>query len=117
MRHWIKADNAIMLVAISAEQALLGYCLGFKRRNSHTLRLYSLATASAARGTGIGRQLLTEAERQARALGCNCLRLEVAENNQVALALYAKQGYQQFGFVPDFYEDGQNAVRMEKILK
>jgi len=117
MLHWIKAENGILLVAMSNDNTLLGYCLGILRRNSSTARLYSLATAAAARGRGIGSMLIKRAEQEARKQGCSVLRLEVAESNTGALALYTKLGYVQFDFVPGFYEDGQNAVRMQKNLK
>lgn len=119
MRHWIKAPNGILLVATSGspESTLLGYCLGFMRRNSTTVRMYSLATAAAARGQGIGGLLMQTAVKHARKAGCTRVTLEVAEHNTGAIRLYEQLGYQRFAFVPGFYEDGQNAVRMEKTLK
>lgn len=119
MRHWIKAANGILLVATSPgdPDTLLGYCLGYLRKNSRTIRMYSLVTSAAARGQGIGRLLLQSAEQQAFKAGCTRVRLEVAEHNTNAIRLYQQLDYQQFDYVPGFYEDGQNALRMEKNLK
>lgn len=118
LRHWIKADNGILLVAAGPAAAadLLGSCLVLTRANSRKARLYSIATAPAARGQGLGMRLLKAAERAARERGCDTLRLEVAEDNSRAIALYQAAGYTQFGFIAGFYEDGRNALRLQKAL-
>jgi ribosomal protein S18 acetylase RimI-like enzyme len=119
MRHWIKATNGILLVAINPEKpnVPLGYCLACLRKNSTTVRLYSLATAATARGLGIGALLLRNVESHALKAGCTRARLEVAEHNANAIRLYQKMDYQQFDYLPGFYEDGQNALRLQKNLK
>jgi ribosomal protein S18 acetylase RimI-like enzyme len=116
LRHWIRAANGILLVAVAPgrDAALLGSCLVLTRRNSRKARLYSIATAPAARGQGLGARLLAAAERAARRQGCDCMQLEVAEDNARAIQLYQDSGYAQFGFIPGFYEDGHNALRMQK---
>jgi ribosomal protein S18 acetylase RimI-like enzyme len=118
LRHWIRADNGVLLVARAEGPggALLGSCLLLTRRNSRKARLYSIATAPAARGQGLGAKLLAAAEAAARKHGCDAVRLEVAEDNARAIALYHDHGYTQFGFTPGFYEDGRNALRLQKAL-
>jgi ribosomal protein S18 acetylase RimI-like enzyme len=118
LRHWIRADNGILLVARAEESgALLGSCLVLTRRNSRKARLYSLATAPAARGQGVGARLLAAAETAAGKQGCASMRLEVAEDNARAIELYRASGYSQFGFIAEFYEDGRNALRLQKVLQ
>ena len=45
------------------------------------------------------------------------MRLEVAQKNIGAIALYEKLGYRRFGACARFYEDGADAWRYEKILR
>lgn len=105
-----------MARAEKPDTTLLGSCLVLTRRNSRKARLYSIATAPAARGQGLGAQLLAAAEAAARQHGCDTMHLEVAEDNARAIELYRASGYTQFGFVEEFYEDGRNALRMQKAL-
>ena len=44
------------------------------------------------------------------------MHLEVAHNNKAAIALYEKLGYAHVRSLPQFYEDGKDAWRMEKAL-
>src|SRR5690606_7680429 len=87
MRHWISADNGILLVAQKiggddkAQPSVAGYCLAIKRRNSATLRAYSLAIAEQARGQGLAARLLQRLEREARERACEAIVLEVADSN------------------------------------
>ena len=53
------------------------------------------------RGNGIGRKLLDELERQARAAGCCKLTLEVQENNHRARHIYAAAGFAQMVYAPE----------------
>jgi [ribosomal protein S18]-alanine N-acetyltransferase len=119
MRHWITAANGILLVAnpVADSNTILGYVLAMTRKNSTSARLYSLATAAAARGQGIGALLIQGTECEVRRRGQNRIHLEVAEGNAKAQALYESLGYTRCGYIEAFYEDGQNAIRMEKTLK
>jgi ribosomal protein S18 acetylase RimI-like enzyme len=116
MRHWIGAQNGIFIVAADASDSVAGYGLVFTRRDSRSARLYSLALAPAARGLGLGAELVRELEARARRAGFTHLHLEVAQANAPALALYGKLGYVRLRALPGFYEDGTDAWRMEKRL-
>jgi ribosomal protein S18 acetylase RimI-like enzyme len=115
MRHWIGAGNGVLMVATSGD-TLAGYCLAFIRRASPLARIYSLAIAPSARGQGLGIRLVRAVETACRKASCTRIHLEVAHGNKAALALYDKLGYVHARNLPGFYEDGQDAWRMEKAL-
>jgi len=114
-RHLANPRAAVLVVDVPGE-GLLGSALVFFRAGSTLARLYSIATAPAARGRGLGGKLLAAAEGAARARGCRALRLEVRVDNTAAMALYERAGYRQIGRYPAYYEDRGDAWRYEKPL-
>ena len=114
-RRALAVRNAAVIVEV-ARGWLRGYALVFFRAGSGVARLYSIAVDGAARGRGVGRGLLAEAERAARQRGRRTMRLEVRRDNGPSLALFRGAGYRQFGEIPDYYEDGMTALRFEKAL-
>lgn len=58
--------------------------------------LYYLASASDRRGAGIGRALVTEAERLLLAMGCPKVQLMVRPGNEQVLGFYDALGYERF---------------------
>ena len=117
LRHGIRSDASVMLVAANGNGVLLGYALVHLFQGRAHARLYSLAVANAARGKGVAKALLLEAERQAAKKGAISLRLEVNEFNKAAIALYQQAGYRSFGLYKSYYEDHSNAVRMHKRVR
>lgn len=116
LRHWIAASNRELLIALR-DGVALGYGLALLHRGTRLARLYSLAVAPEARGLGLGKQLLTALEAATARRGRLYMRLEVAEDNQQAIGLYQSLGYQRFGTWNDYYEDHQNALRMQKRIR
>ena len=88
-----------------------GYHLVLRRRFSRWARLYSIAVAHTARGAGLGRRLLADAERLARRGGARGLRLEVRQDNAAAVALYASAGYRRVKVLRRYYDDGGHGWR------
>ena len=66
------------------------------------------------RGKGIGTRLLETIEKEARAIGCCKLTLEVQQNNQNAQSVYGRFGFKQAVYAAD--ADGGGSMYMIKPL-
>lgn len=115
-RHWITAENAAFVVA-ELDGTVVGYSLIIYLRGTILARLYSIAVDPARRGLGIARRLILEGERLAEDEGRLFLRLEVSTENTAAIALYESLGYQPFGIYRNYYEDDNDALRMQKCIR
>ena len=82
--------------------------------------LLTIATAPAMRRQGLARATLLAGEARARTEGAARIFLEVAEDNDAAIALYSASGYRQIGRRPGYYlpKDGAPlaALVMRKSL-
>jgi ribosomal-protein-alanine acetyltransferase len=116
LAHMLRSEHADLLIA-DADEAPAGYVLNLYRSGTNLARLYSIAVAPAWRGCGLSAALLQAAEQHARERGCGFMRLEVRSDNHPAIALYERCGYHRFGRIADYYEDGCDALRMEKTIR
>lgn len=114
-RRLIGRPSAHLRVAV-LESAVVGYHLVLTRKRTTVARLYSIVVAAAARGRGFGETLLADAEREARRAGAAVLRLEVRPDNGGAIRLYEQRGYRRIGTYSDYYADGADALRYQKVL-
>ncbi|MDF1521283.1 MAG: peptidase C39 family protein, partial [Trueperaceae bacterium] len=103
--------------AAAAPERVVGDAIVTYRRGFHGARLISLVTDPAHRGRGVASALLAAAEAAAHERGCVSVRLEVRVDNEAAIALYRRRGYEVVGTTDDFYEDGSDALRMRKRLR
>ncbi len=78
--------------------------------------LLAIAVVAERRREGIGRLLLLEIERRARAAKMRELRLSTAATNLVARRLYASAGFAVQTRYARFYPSGQSALEMAKRL-
>ncbi len=116
IKYWIKATHRIFLVA-EIQGEVLAYGLVLLHKGTKLSRLYSLAADPRIRGMGVGRQLLKALEEAASDENRLFMRLEVASDNEAAIALYQSIGYRVFGSLPDYYEDHKTALRMQKRIR
>lgn len=93
-------------------QSLVGYFLMLTRKNSKVWRLYSIATAPEARGTGLGRALIEYAIQTARQHNASALSLEVKTDNHAAINLYEKYDFAVTDVLAGYYDDGTDGYRM-----
>jgi ribosomal protein S18 acetylase RimI-like enzyme len=115
--RFIDAPTADVFVALDDEGRVVGDAIVAYRRGFHGARLDSLVTDPAQQGRGVGSALLAEAEQAARERGVVSMRLEVRVDNERAIALYQRRGYEIRGRTHDFYEDHSDAWRMRKRLR
>lgn len=113
---WLSAPHGLLQIASQGEQ-LLGYALVLLHKGTRLARLYSIAVAPEARGQGVAQALLAALEQQADERGRLFMRLEVAKSNHSAIALYQHLGYKVFGEYHDYYEDHDDALRMQKRIR
>jgi ribosomal-protein-alanine N-acetyltransferase len=110
----LRNPRALLLVADRSDGHLIGAATLFLRRDSPAARLYSIAVDPGSRGLGLGAKLLALAEKTAVRRGASALRLEASIRNKTALALYRKSGYEIIGRIAAYYENGADALRLEK---
>lgn len=102
---------------IDEEQTVIrGYAMILLNKRTLIARLYSFAVTPQFRQQGIASRLLIAIEQTAIAEHRVIMRLEVRRDNMPAQKLYEKQGYQQFGIIPNYYDDQMTALRFEKNL-
>lgn len=81
----------LFLVAVGGDGALVGTAMvGYE---GHRGWVNYLAVADPARGTGLGRALMAEAERLLVERGCPKLNLQVRTSNTDVIAFYERLGY------------------------
>ncbi|MDY6942121.1 MAG: ribosomal protein S18-alanine N-acetyltransferase [Pseudomonadota bacterium] len=114
-RHFLKRGKGAFLI-YDAGDGPIGYALVHFHAGTALARLYSFAVLPEAQGRGVGRLLLEAAEDASREQGCLAIRLEIRRDNEKAKALYSSAGYRELEQLEDYYEDHEDAVRMEKSL-
>ncbi|MBS7458819.1 GNAT family N-acetyltransferase [Coralloluteibacterium stylophorae] len=114
-RHHLGNPRARLRVAEDRGE-VVGTTLLLLRIGSRRGRLYSIAVRAGRGGRGLGAALLADAEAQARGAGRELLVLEVRPDNAPARALYRRAGYAETGRIPDYYEDGAEALRLSRAI-
>ena len=104
--------NVVRLRAVVDSQ-MVGFIAGDLRPSERLAWIATLGVLPEYRGRGIGRSLLQACEQR---LELPHVRLNVRISNQVAIQLYQTSGYQRAGIWPSYYQDGEDALIMEKDL-
>jgi ribosomal protein S18 acetylase RimI-like enzyme len=105
--------SVIRLKAVIDDQ-LVGFVAGDVRSRQNMAWIATIAVLPEHQGRGIGRALLQACEKQ---LPVPTVRLCVRVSNEAAIHLYLAEAYQRAGLWPKYYQDGENALVMEKQLK
>ncbi|NHI01249.1 GNAT family N-acetyltransferase [Oceanimonas sp. MB9] len=99
------------LLVAESENELLGYVLAGRGEVANEGWILSLAVAPAARGRGLGRQLLQVAVTALESQGCKRIKLTVLPDNP-ALHLYHSLGFAEAGREEDYFGPGEPRLVM-----
>jgi [ribosomal protein S18]-alanine N-acetyltransferase len=111
--RWYHYNPDLCMVAV-VDGRIAGYVISRILRGIGDLA--SLAIAPAHRRRGIGTALLDATERRLREHGVNEINLEVRKTNLTGLTFWQNMGFVPFRMLPGFYEDGEDAIGMRKLL-
>ncbi|HEU4415137.1 MAG TPA: N-acetyltransferase, partial [Candidatus Angelobacter sp.] len=96
MRYFVEMPSAISLVGVDGE-AILGFIIADRYRSRRAMRsvgkVITIDVAPDTQHRGLGTLLLASAEAELKSAGCDYVSLEVAVDNEPALAFYKKHGY------------------------
>lgn len=107
------AEGRLAVWAAEGPDGLAGtvsLALERKPNGRHRAEVVKLMVHSAARGRGLGRALLTTAERAAAHAGATLLLLDT-ETGSAADHLYPAAGWSRYGTVPDYAADPSGVLR------
>lgn len=116
-QYYLRNPRTICFVA-EHRGRLVGYALGvvFARRRRQTARLYSLAVEPYFRRRSVGSGLVQRFLREARTRACDRISTETACSNRGAKRLLTGFGFEVVRLLPDYYADGQHAIRLFRNL-
>lgn len=100
-------------IKATCDEQMVGFVGGDIRRDEGVGWVATIGVLPEYRSRGIGAALLEACEQK---LGTKMVRLCVRASNETAIRLYRRTGYAQIGRWPSYYNDGEDAVVMEKEL-
>ena len=103
--------DVVRLKAVKAGE-MVGFVAGDPRPSQGFSWIATIGVLPNHRRQGIGRNLLQACEAQ---LKTPRLRLSVRASNQAAIHLYEQEGYRTLDIWKAYYNDGENAIVMEKL--
>jgi ribosomal protein S18 acetylase RimI-like enzyme len=102
--------NVVRIKAV-VENEMVGFIAGDVRPSQNLAWIATVGVVPKFRGLGIGTGLMLACEAQ---LSVPRVRLNVRVSNDGAIRLYQELGYQRAGLWPAYYQDGEDALVMEK---
>lgn len=91
-------------------ETVLGYAGVYA--NKPTADVQTIAVAPSAQGRGVGAALLDALKEAARTRGCTEMLLEVRADNEPAISLYQRAGFETIANRRGYYGPGQDALIM-----
>jgi ribosomal-protein-alanine N-acetyltransferase len=102
--------NVVRLKAV-VDERMVGFIAGDMKPVERMAWIVTLGVLPEYRRLGIGAALLRACESQ---ITFSTIRLNVRISNRAAINLYESFGYQKVGRWPGYYQDGEEALIMEK---
>jgi ribosomal-protein-alanine N-acetyltransferase len=117
LQYLINTKTAVSFVA-EYRGDFAGFVIGLTNRNRFGRygRIYTLDVDDQFRRMGIASTLLDALTERLRQAGCSKCFLEVKLDNDKAIPLYEKMGFERSRIVPNYYSSGVHALKMKKSL-
>jgi ribosomal-protein-alanine N-acetyltransferase len=114
LRAYLRRPSSVTVVAERAGE-IAGYIVAERggRKVGHVI---TLDVRAQARRAGLGSKLMTAMEERLRGMGCASILLEVAVDNESAIAFYRRHGYATLATIPGYYNGTRDAMLMGKKL-
>lgn len=103
-------DNRELVVIARLGNRAIGYALA--EPIPFGAEVVSIAVSARFRGRGVGRRLMQRLLLRLQRQGIPRVFLMVREDNQPAINLYRSLGFRRLRRVPEYYSDGETAIRM-----
>ena len=110
-RHLLRSPTCRILLHECDGRLEAMLVAGWRARTDY-LWIYSVAVSERMRGQGLGTLMIRESLNLARRIGRSWIILEVRVSNEAALRLYHKFGFEEIGFLEDYYGPGLDGIRM-----
>lgn len=110
LEHALGDSNVLLLVAEDENGKIAGFIVALVVADE--MQVQNIVVDNAFRRLGIGTFLLKSATEIAISAGATEVFLEVAADNNSAIALYEKSGFLRTGIRPKFYSSGADAIIM-----
>ncbi len=115
MRHALASTSQVLFAAL-IDGVVIGYACLHGKKNQAIARLYSIAVLQSYRGRGAASLLLNRCARQCRKLGFEIMGLEARAEDTALINFYTRHGFSPVALKPNYYEDGADALKMQKSL-
>ena len=117
LRYLINTGTSIALVA-ECDGQFAGFTIGLTNRNRSGKygRVYTLDVDEVFRRRGVAETLMDALIQGFEDTGCSRCFLEVKIDNNKAIALYEKMGFEKLHLIFNYYSIGIHALKMRKTL-
>ena len=95
---------------------IIGFLVGIKTHDT-TAKILMISVNNNHRKQGIGSALLTQFLQEMLLQNIKQVDLEVRTNNKIALTFYKKHGFDITETIARFYQNGEDAYSMRRILR
>ena len=95
---------------------IVGFLVGIKTHDTHA-KILMLSVNKNHRKQGIGSALITKFLQRMLLLNIDLVDLEVRTNNKIAIAFYRKHRFDIQETIAGFYQDGEDAYNMIRMLR
>lgn len=112
-------ESGYHILVSESDGEITGYvCYGETPLTKGTWDVYWIAVHGGRQGSGIGRALMTTAEREIKASGGRLVMIETSgkPGYNKTRRFYATLGYAEVAHIPDYYDVGDDLVMLVKRL-